>query len=169
MKKSLISLVSLILIGMGFYFYQNYYKDANKNMDKNIDRTTVSEAKQMSPNTKTLTYKDITFTAPNTLPSPYRVVAERGGKVLWEINNSVRLADMSEQEKENLKKGGIETLLIQDVQESILDKNADNFQELKKYIGKPALYIYNILIAGEKSVDVRDINTGERIGFIVHN
>jgi hypothetical protein len=98
--------------------------------------------KEPAMKVKTLSYGEIIFTAPNVLPSPFHVIAKKHGKILWQINNSVNVAELTEVQKRELKAGGIDRLEVKKVMESDLDRGADNYQELKQYIKKLALYIW---------------------------
>lgn len=116
-----------------------------------------------------LTYKGTLFKAPNVKEKPYYVAAIKDGKVLWEINND---ALPPERQSSALKDGGIEKIVIQTVKESDLDSGAEYFEQVKKYVGKPALYVYyskDTVINKLPSWLIVDVATGRKIGFIAFN
>lgn len=147
--KNIIVVITLILASTVFYFYLNAAPAAN---------------------TKTLTYQGITIKAPNTIDRPYYVFAMKGNKKIWELNS--KAYKLTDKQKRDLKAGGIEKLVIQNVKDSDLDSGATNYSKMKRYIGKPELYIYYSkysVINRLSSWLIVDIYTGKEIAFIAFN
>jgi hypothetical protein len=109
----------------------------------------------------TVTYEGTVFQAANTKDRPYYVFATRNGRIIWEINNK-RIINSP------LNNGGVGKLVIQDVQEGDLDSGKPDYQEMKQYIGKPALFIYyseDAAVNRMTSWQIVDLNTGKPIAF----
>jgi hypothetical protein len=113
---------------------------------------------------QTLMYAAMTFAAPNTPEFPYQVISKKQGKTVWHIDDGAK-------ETKTIN-GGIEKLEIKKVAESELDSGAENYKEMKQYVGKPALYIYyrkETVVNRLPSWKIVDINTGKQIAFIAFN
>jgi len=116
-----------------------------------------------------LTSGGMTYKAPNTADRPYYVFAVKAGKVLWEINK--KTLSPAKQNPE-LKEGGIDRFEIQTVKEGDLDSGAGDYAQMRKYIGKRALYIYyskNSVVNRLPSWLIVDMDTGKQINFIAFN
>jgi outer membrane protein assembly factor BamB len=115
---------------------------------------------------RTLTYQGITVTAPNQPDRAFYVFAKKNGKTLWETGKQ---AATPEPPNSPIKNEVVE-LTVKNVQERDLDKGADNYSQLKAYIGKPALYIKETSSSSPlPSWLIVDISTGAQIGFIAFN
>jgi hypothetical protein len=115
---------------------------------------------------KTLTYQGITFTAPNKPGRAFYVFAAKKGKTIWETGKHLATVEPPNSPVKN----EVVELVVKNVLEQDLDSGADNFQQMKACVGKPALYIKETSSSSPlPSWLILDIRTGAQIGIIAFN
>jgi hypothetical protein len=145
-------------------------RDANSAYDREVKKipatapTGAGQGRQGAA--KTLTYRGITFTAPNAPGRAYYVFAVKDGKTLWETAK-----DIATPEPANAPiKNEVLELAVKEVADHDLDQGADNYAQMKSYVGKPALYIKDASTSSPlPSWRIIDINTGASLGGIAFN
>jgi hypothetical protein len=156
LKTSIVIIIILLCVG-GYILYKN-------NQGELI--TIKNNNKQIDMNAKTLTYNEITFTAPNNVGQSYYVTATNNGKILWEINKDIITGDQGNSPHQD----EIVKLEIKNVKEDDLDTNSENFQQMKSYIGKPALWIEMSSARNPQTSWIFvDMQTGMTIGTMLLN